>query len=833
MKKLTIVMAVIGCSMAEVLAMNVSAEAVNTQAVEVTYEAGDTDHCEEEMYETQEFTGAWSDSGTFGVSGKLQWSIDIENKEMTISGNGAMDDYYYDGYGEVGRPWEQWKSVIESLVIEEGVTNIGNYAFSNFDNLQVVSISDTVTTIGDHAFHSCDRLEMVDIPSSVTAIKDCAFGFCGLDAVNIPNSVTTIGGSAFTSNKNLTEIVIPDSVEVLGSGAFSGCTSLEKVTFSKNLKEVGSNAFVNTEWYKKLKRDENGIISSDGIIFNAHETTQEESNGTISIVEVGTAKGDIILPDDTRIIAGEAFLDCSEMTSITIPNGVKYIGEVAFHGCSKLKSITIPDGITKIESSTFSDCYNLKEINLPDSITRIGGFAFSGCQSLTEMTLPQNVKSVGAYAFSNCDSLSAVTYPESVETIEDLQFGYRSSIRDITILNPHCRIGEICRRGSETVSFTYCVTMHGYPYSTAQSFAEASSWNFIPIMEEKTRSGDYGALHWDYADHVLTISGEGMLGENDSSGYDAPWQEFSSAICTLIIEDGVTEIGTGAFNKCQNITSVSLPDTLTKIGNESFAFNTSLKSIVIPDSVTEIQTGAFLNCYQLKEITLSKNLVNVGESSLAGTAWYDDLELDENSLIICQDMLFKAYADGDIVIPDGVRVIGNDAFTGVFFHNEYTTSITIPESVKYIGNSAFGNCDKLESITIPKNVEKIGKNAFSECDKLTSITILNPNCEIGEQSMISSHLITKIYGYPNSTSQTMARNFNCIFVPLEDEPQNVSKVSGDANGDGNFSLVDVVQVHKMLHTRKAPPKSCDMNKDNKVNVIDLSLMKQKLFKKQD
>ena len=88
----------------------------------------------------------------------------------------------------------------------------------------------------------------------------------------------------------------------------------------------------------------------------------------------------------------------------------------------------------------------------------------------------------------------------------------------------------------------------------------------------------------------------------------------------------------------------------------------------------------------------------------------------------------------------------------------------------------------------------------------------------------------KVYGYPNSTAEELTHQNGWDFVPLEDATEATAEISGDANGDGNFSLVDVVQVHKMLQTKKAPPKSCDLNHDNKVNVIDLSLMKQKLFK---
>ncbi len=358
-------------------------------------------------------------------------------------------------------------------------------------------------------------------------------------------------------------------------------------------------------------------------------------------------------------------------------------------------------------------------------------------------------------------------------------------------------------------------------------------------------SGDYGALHWDYADNVLTISGQG---ERPAGEILRPWVAISHAVHTIIIEDGVTVIGRYIFGSFENLTSVSIPDSVTKIGENAFYGNRSLESIVIPDSVTEIGDYAFAFCDNLRDVTLSKNLTSVGRYSFYTTPWFISIQQDgaEDLLTVDGDILFEAVKiHGDFVIPDGIRVIANHAF----YEQNFATSITIPDSVEYIGDYAFYDCTFLESLTIPENVKSIGANSFMGCkklknitypasleylgfqqysEKLQSLTFLNPNCEIGEQMMITPYVGT-IYGYPNSTAEALTKENGWKFVPLEDTPENVPEVSGDANGDGEFSLVDVVQVHKMLLNRKAPPKSCDLNGDNVVNVIDLSLMKHKIF----
>ena len=362
-------------------------------------------------------------------------------------------------------------------------------------------------------------------------------------------------------------------------------------------------------------------------------------------------------------------------------------------------------------------------------------------------------------------------------------------------------------------------------------------------------SGEYNGFHWEYANYVLTISGEGEL-QKENTYARCPWSDFASSVHKLVIEDGVTTIGSYVFVYFTNLEEVSIPNTVTTIEESAFYGNCNLKSIVIPDSVTEIGDYAFSSCDNLRDVTLSKNLTSVGRYSFYTTPWFNSIQQDgaENLLTIAGDILFEAVkVQGDFVIPDGIRVIANHAF----YEQNFATSITIPDSVEYIGDYAFYDCTFLENLTIPENVKSIGANSFMGCKKLKdltfpasveyvgfqqyltnlqSLTFLNPNCEIGNQIMFDPYIGT-IYGYPNSTAEALTKENGWIFVALENEPENTPEVSGDANNDGRLSLVDVVQVHKMLLTRKAPPKSCDMNKDNKVNVIDLSLMKQKLFNK--
>ena len=166
-------------------------------------------------------------SAVSGTTGDCTWELS-ENGTLTIIGNGAMGNYSSSNYA----PWKGNK--VKSVIIENGVTNIGNYAFDHCEHLTSITISDSVTSIGEVAFSCCSNLTSVTIPDYVTGIGRFAFIDCSrLTSVNIPNSVTSIGNSVFKGCRSLTSVDIPDSVTSIGSDVFS-CSGLSNITVNNN-----------------------------------------------------------------------------------------------------------------------------------------------------------------------------------------------------------------------------------------------------------------------------------------------------------------------------------------------------------------------------------------------------------------------------------------------------------------------------------------------------------------------------------------------------------------------------------------------------------------------
>ena len=272
--------------------------------------------------------------------------------------------------------------LVTDLVIPDGVTSIGNYAFDGCTGLTSITIPDSVTSLGTGVFSYCTGLTSVTIPDSVTSIGGYAFSGCtGLTSITIPDSVTSIEGGTFSDCTGLKNITIPDSVTSIGAWAFYCCTGLTSITIPDSVTSIGSYAFYRCT----------GLTS-------------------------------VTIPDSVTSIGGVAFSYCTGLTSITIPDSVTSIGN-AFSDCTGLTSITIPDSVTSIGGYAFSGCTGLTSTTIPDSVTSIGDSAFRGCTGLTSITIPDSVTSIGDYAFYNCTGLNTVYYSGSREQRNKIEIG--------------------------------------------------------------------------------------------------------------------------------------------------------------------------------------------------------------------------------------------------------------------------------------------------------------------------------------------------------------------------------------------------------------------------
>ena len=324
-------------------------------------------------------------NGTCGDN--LTWTLNTKDSTLTISGTGEMTNYDYSP-----APWSDYKSYIKYVTIEDGVTSIGDIAFSDCYGLTSVIIPNSVTSIGDAAFGWCSSLTSVTLGKNLTSIGDYAFEYCSsLRSITLGNSVTSIGYYAFQSCSSLTSINIPNSMTSIGGWAFLSCSGLTSVTIGNSVTSIGNGAFYYCSSLTSITIP-NSVTSIGDSAFRYCSSLTSVTIGN-SVTSIGE----------------EAFYWCSKLTSITIPNSVTSIGEDAFIECSSLTSVTIGSGVTSIGSSAFYACSSLPSITIPNSVTSIGDAAFGWCSGLTSVTLGKNLTSIGGDAFYECSKIQEVT----------------------------------------------------------------------------------------------------------------------------------------------------------------------------------------------------------------------------------------------------------------------------------------------------------------------------------------------------------------------------------------------------------------------------------------
>lgn len=405
---------------------------------------------------TSGFCGSQYGNGDFE---DLSWSFD--NGTLTISGSGSMQDY--DNYDP---PWYPLKESINTVLIDEGVDYISNYAFVHAYNLETVSIPDTVSGIGWGAFSNCIHLTNIEFPDSVFGIGDHAFENCtGLQNVVLNDNLYGIGTFAFASCTGLKSITIPDSVTFLEWDAFYGCNSLETVHIGSSFNNYGLSSWdyeVNPQNHDNHMDFLSGLIdskalksisvSSDNLVLKAVDGVLFDVTGEV-LVRYPKQKPNstYCIPEGVKTIYRRAFEDCSYLEQIVFPESLECIREEAFCGCSSLKVIDIPNG-AKFENliyaygdepvphRCFKDCVALQTAALPQLSENI----FEGCKNLKNVTIRINSTEEWywpKHAFLNCFALERIDlegninktflFPEALEEFgEAFIYGYDFIIKN-------------------------------------------------------------------------------------------------------------------------------------------------------------------------------------------------------------------------------------------------------------------------------------------------------------------------------------------------------------------------------------------------------------------
>lgn len=336
-------------------------------------------------------------TGSSAVGSDIDWSLD-ETGTLTISGSGRISSYT----DEEPAPWRENAADIRRVVIEDGVTAIGDNAFLTLRNLEEVTIADSVEMIGKDAFNSCRALRSVSLGEGLRELGEGAFGYCF----------------------DLAEITIPASVWWIGPQAFAGCTALTL----------------------RVAEGNEDYCCVDNVLF---------SKDMSRLVFCSNQKaGSYTVPSSVETIENSAFYYCVDLDHITIPDSVTEIGDNAFNQCG-LREMTLPAGLTWIGESLFWGNRNLTQVTIPDGVTGIGRYAFSNCDELAGLRLPGSVETIEEYAFTGCSALRSVVLPAGMKTVGPYAFNECQALEEVVISGREVLIDATAFNGCHALKTVY------------------------------------------------------------------------------------------------------------------------------------------------------------------------------------------------------------------------------------------------------------------------------------------------------------------------------------------------------------------------------------------
>ena len=528
---------------------------------------------------------------------------------------------------------------------------------------------------------------------------------------------------------------------------------------------------------------------------NVLSIAYDDLSGAIIIPEKVTYKGKIY---SVTAIDHDAFWNCTGLTSVAIPSSVTSIGSTAFYWCINMTNIDIPPTVKSIALKAFYKCKGLTAITIPDSLSSMGKWVFYECNELK--TVNWNAKTYPDFVVSNendgthpfrglpitdfnfggeveripanlCYGLhiKSITIPNSVKTVGDRAFYYCGSSNSVTIPNSVETIGNEAFLGCSGVktltwNAVHCNSMGDLPTANVET---ATIGNEVELLPD----------NFVRESKITTITIPNTVTAIGNSAF-----EQCRALNDITIGNSVTSIGESAFCCCTSLTSVTIPNSVTSIGNYAFNWCSGLTSITIPNSVTSIGNGAFSNCSGLTSVTIPNSVTSIG-----GSAFYDcsGLQTVNWNVKTCADFTednrpFKKITTGIATFNFGNEVEHIPAFLCDGLSG--LTSITFPRSVSSIGNNAFRGCTGLTSINI--------SDLAAWCNILCSGYYANPlyfahhlflnGSEV--KNLIIPNSVTTISDYAfvgctNLTSVTLPKNLNSIGNYAFKECWNIKYVS--------------------------------------------------------
>ncbi|WP_455504610.1 leucine-rich repeat protein [Clostridium sp.] len=661
-----------------------------------------------------------------------------EVKKTVISGVGDMWDYLSDGY-DIDNLHENpfWKmGVGTELIVEDGVTSIGSYAFSqNCYNLESITWNDTLIRIGNEAFCGCGIKEL-NLPNSVKSIGKISFSNCReLETVKLSENIKTIPEYAFQACKKLQKIELPDDLKVIEIDAFAGCQNLENITLPSNLEKLDSGAFDDCQKLKSI------VLPS-----SLNDVGQNIFSGCNRLSTVIFGDG------YSNNITWGMFKDCSSLSSITIPVGVRIIEGEAFRGCLRLQEVTIGSNVDTIRDAAFNECDSLKTIHgytgsYAETFAKNKGIDFEPIGEIKETLQLKNVycewqgkehSKVNVRCTPNKDVSYYVTYVEKGSSAPE----YNATKIDGNVRANNQIYANVTDLPEEEVDIYVFVTDDEKNYTSVKVTPDYDTRPEKPLATTfpvKVGENIVATLEGD----TLTLTGSGATYD-----YDASWDDMDDSYVGNQWLDEETIV---------KIKKIVLGDGITQIGNFAFAGCTNLQEIIFPQkNLKKIKENVFYGCSSLKEFIVPEGVESLGDSSLYGCSSIEKISFPSTlKEIPCFSNGFEGLPKlKSVVLAEGIEKIAD----GAFCHHKNLKTINLPSTIKEIGEYSFDYSGFVE-ITIPSNLKKVTRRAF-EGDTNLKYVNLEDGVTIIEEDAFRDCTQLQYISIPESVTDIDALAFN-------------------------------------------------------------------------
>ncbi len=727
---------------------------------------------------------------------KALTSIHLPNSITSISDDAFLhcsslsNVTFPNGISSIGKAAFMGCKALTSIRLPNSITSISYGAFMHCSSLSNVTLPNGITSISDGAFLHCLSLSNVTFPNGISSIGEAAFRGCkALTSIRLPNSITSISDDAFMHCSSLSNVTFPNGITSIGETAFLGCDALDSIILPDSLTSIGECAFCNCANLISIIsdiEDVNSVTMGSKVFYNVHKTTcilkvpaskvddyknADQWKEFTTIIEndyapvkfkQGQLYYEIIAVDKVKVVPqNNDYPYWNEadkpMGCIAIPNTVK-------HGGMTYK-------VTSIGKEAFAYCSGVTFINLGENVTTTESYAFSYCNGLNSVTIPNSITTIGEYSFAYCSNLRFVVIPNSVKNIEQQAFAYCSSL--IYIISKIENINNVTMGGNVFLSVNKDMCTLTVPTDKITTYKTANEWKEFAIITDDNSLGakfKKGNLYYI----VTAIDKVTVVSQNSDAPY---WDATEIPTGAIIIpksvsyngtDYNVTAVGEHAFDNCDGLTSVVIPNSVISIGKESFASCDGLTTLSIPNTVTSIGDWAFMRCYALESIT--SEIENINSVTMGIRVFQEDnkggcvIKVPTGKVYDYQHA--KQWKDFNIITDNNNPLLGKKFKQGKFYYiitginkvsvvsqnsqSSYwdeaeapTGEIIIPQTVNYNGvdynvttiwNDAFDNCDGLTSVVIPNSVTFIGEDAFYYCSALTSITLPNSITLIGDSA---------------------------------------------------------------------------------------------------